>query len=347
MPALRIRSDLSSDELRRLARGESDGRVCRRLLAIAMALNGTSREAAARQAGMDRQTLRDWVVRYNAEGVEGLGDRTRTGRPPLLADALEAELAALIAAGPDSERDGIVEYRVRHIRELALRHFGADYSRSGMQDRLYRMRLSFLTPRPIHPKTDAAAQEAFKKNFADRLAAIGKEHPEAGAVEVWFQDEARIGQKGTLTRRWASRGSRPRAVRDHRFKSAYLLGAVCPARHTGAAIVMTRANTQAMTLMLEEISRTVAPGAHAAVVIDGAGWHTSGDLVVPANITLVPLPPYSPELNAIERLWQFMRDNLLAHRLFADLNAILDVCCQVWNQILAEPGRIRSTCGYH
>ncbi len=136
-------------------------------------------------------------------------------------------------------------------------------------------------------------------------------------------------------------------MRDHRFKSAYLFGAVCPARDTGAAIVMTRANTEAMTLMLEEISRTVAPGAHAAVVIDGAGWHTSGDLVVPANITLVPLPPYSPELNAIERLWQFMRHTLLAHRLFADLNAILDVCCQVWNQILAEPGPIRSTCGYH
>ncbi|BAI73730.1 transposase (plasmid) [Azospirillum sp. B510] len=112
-------------------------------------------------------------------------------------------------------------------------------------------------------------------------------------MEVWFQDEARIGQKGTLTRRWAPRGSRPRAVRDHRFKSAYLFGAVCPARDTGAAIVMTRANTEAMTLMLEEISRTVAPGAHAAVVIDGAGWHTSGDLAVPGNLTLVPLPPYS------------------------------------------------------
>jgi transposase len=163
MPALTIRTDLSSEELRRLARGEADGRVCRRLLAIAMALDGVSRGEAARQAGMDRQALRDWVVRYNAEGVEGLRDRARTGRPPLLAGALEAELAGLIAAGPDVEQDGVVEYRVRHIRELALRHFGADYSRTGMQDRLHRMKLSFLTPRPIHPKTDVSAQEAFKK----------------------------------------------------------------------------------------------------------------------------------------------------------------------------------------
>lgn len=163
MPALTIRTDMTSEELRRLARGETDSRICRRLLAIAMALDGGSREEAARQAGMDRQTLRDWIVRYNAEGVEGLRDRARSGRPPLLAAALEPELARLIAAGPDAERDGVVEYRVRHIRELALRHFGADYSRTGMQDRLHRMTLSFLTPRPIHPKTDAAAQEAFKK----------------------------------------------------------------------------------------------------------------------------------------------------------------------------------------
>lgn len=163
MPALTIRTDLTSEDLRRLARRATDGRVCRRLLAIAMALDGASREDAARQAGMDRQALRDWIVRYNAEGVEGLRDRARTGRPPLLAGALDAELARLIAAGPDVERDGAVEYRVRHIRELALRHFGADYSRTGMQDRLHRMALSFLTPRPIHPKADVPAQEAFKK----------------------------------------------------------------------------------------------------------------------------------------------------------------------------------------
>ena len=114
---------------------------------------------------MDRQTLRDWVVRYNAEGVDGLRDRERPGRPALLAPELEEELRQLIDAGPDLERDGVVEYRVRHIRELALQHFGADYSRSGMQGRLHRMKLSYLKPRPIHPKADPAAQEAFKKTL--------------------------------------------------------------------------------------------------------------------------------------------------------------------------------------
>ena len=92
--------------------------------------------------------------------------------------------------------------------------------------------------------------------------------------------------------------------------------------------------------------QAVAPGAHAAVLIDGAGYHIAGDLTVPNNITLVRLPSYSPELNAIEKLWQVMRENILSHRLFDSLDHIIDVCCDAWNRILAEPGRIRSTCGY-
>ena len=142
--------------------------------------------------------------------------------------------------------------------------------------------------------------------------------PDATAIEVWFQDgegpHARVGQKGTLTRRWALRGSRPRAIRDHRFKSAYLFGVVCPDRDLGVAVVLSRAASEAMDIMLAELSQAVAPGAHAAVLIDGAGYHIVGDLTIPDNITLVRLPPYSPELNAIEKLWQFMRDSFLSHR---------------------------------
>lgn len=163
MPAIAIRQDIPAGELRRLARLDEDGRVASRLLAIAAVLDGHSREHAARLGGMDRQTLRDWVHRFNAEGVAGLRDRPRCGRPRLLADELRPELAALIADGPDLERDGVVEYRLTHIQELAKRHFGADYSRGGMHGVLQQMGLSWQSPRPIHPKADPAAQEAFKK----------------------------------------------------------------------------------------------------------------------------------------------------------------------------------------
>jgi transposase len=161
-------------------------------------------------------------------------------------------------------------------------------------------------------------------------------------LEVWFQDEARVGQQGTLSRLWARKGSHPRAPKDCRCAWAYIFGAVCPARATGAAIVMPYANTDAMSAHLVEISRHVSPGAHAILVVDGAGWHSSKTLVVPANITLLTLPPYSPELNPVENLWLFLRQNHLANRVFDSYDAIVGVCCDARNALIAIPDRVAS-----
>ena len=136
------------------------------------------------------------------------------------------------------------------------------------------------------------------------------------AIEIWFQDEARVGQKGTLAYVWAQCGTRPRAVQDTRYGWAYLFGAVCPDRAVGAGLVMPHADTEAMNLHLAEISRTVALGAHAVLVADGAGWHISAKLTVPENISLLELPPYAPELNPIEKVWAYLRGTKLAHHLF-------------------------------
>ena len=101
-------------------------------------------------------------------------------------------------------------------------------------------------------------------------------------------------------------------MRDTRYQWAYLFGAACPERGVGAGLVLPRANTEAMNLHLAEIAATVAPGAHAVLVLDGAGWHRGGDLVVPPNLTLVKLPPYAPELNSAENIWEYLRKNKLA-----------------------------------
>lgn len=159
---------------------------------------------------------------------------------------------------------------------------------------------------------------------------------------MWFQDEARVGQQGTLARLWARRGSRPPAPKDCRYAWAYIFGAVCPARAKGAALVMPYANTEAMNAHLAEIGRSVSSDAHALLVLDGAGWHSSNDLVVPTNITLLALPPYSPELNPVENIWQFLRQNRLANRVFDSYDAIINACCEAWNALLAIPERIAS-----
>jgi len=152
----------------------------------------------------------------------------------------------------------------------------------------------------------------------------------------------RLGQKNPRTRRWAHRGSRPAVPQDLRTESAYLFGAICPERGTGAAVVMPRADTEAMQVHLGEIARAIAPGAHAVVLLDQAGWHTTANLRIPQNITLLSLPPRSPELNPTENLWQFLRQTFLSNRVFETYKAILDAACQAWNAVLDTPWRIMS-----
>ena len=161
-------------------------------------------------------------------------------------------------------------------------------------------------------------------------------------VEVWFQDEMRVGQKNKLTYRWARKGSRPRATHDQRTQSTWLFGAVCPERGTGAAVVLPACNSQAMQLHLNEIATKVAPGAHAILILDQAGWHGSRELKVPTNISLLPLPPRSPELNSQENIWQFMRQNWLSNRVFKSFDDIVDHCCYAWNTLIDQPWKIMS-----
>ena len=131
--------------------------------------------------------------------------------------------------------------------------------------------------------------------------------------------------------------------RDQRHASAYLFGAVCPARDLGVALVLPEVNSEAMSLHLAEISKHVRPGAHAVITLDGAGWHQSGGrLRVPDNISLLPLPPYAPELNPVENIWQFLRQNYLANRVFETYDAIVDACCEAWNALRNAPGQIQS-----
>ena len=166
--------------------------------------------------------------------------------------------------------------------------------------------------------------------------------PSATPLEVWFQDEMRLGQKNPHTRLWALCGTRPRAPQDLRTASAYLFGAICPKRGTGPALVMPRADTDAMQMHLEEIAQAVQPGAHAIVLLDQAGWHTTARLRWPDNLSPIALPPKCPELNPTENLWQFLRQTKLSNRIFDSYDTILNVASAAWNDLINRPWRIMS-----
>ena len=129
----------------------------------------------------------------------------------------------------------------------------------------------------------------------------------------------------------------PRAVRDNRHDSVYLFGALCAYRAVGAAVIMPAANSEAMCVHLKEISTQVSPDAHAVLVCDGAGWHQRGDkLTVPDNITLLPLPAYSPELNPMENVWDYLRGNKLSHTVWDTYEAIVQACANAWRFLIDD-----------
>ncbi|MFM9940146.1 MAG: transposase [Hyphomicrobiaceae bacterium] len=166
MTALEIRKDRTPAMLRKLAKGTDDARVARRILAIANALDGMNREDAARSAGMDRQTLRDWVLRYNVQGVEGLADRWNGGRPPTFTPQEQAEIVEIVLAGPDVEASGLSAYTLEDLAKICEERFGKCMHPWSLGRLLAKLGLSRQKTRPIHPETDPVAAAAFKKRPA-------------------------------------------------------------------------------------------------------------------------------------------------------------------------------------
>jgi len=163
-------------------------------------------------------------------------------------------------------------------------------------------------------------------------------------VDVWFQDEARFGQRGTLSRIWALKGTRPRVVRQQQSTYAYLFGAVCPKQDKAVGLVLPNANTDAMQLHINEISAEVPPGRHALVVCDMASWHTTDKLMMPNNMSLLPLPAYSPELNSAEQVWEVLRKKSLSNRCFENYEELVDACCSAWNKFIDQAGAVSALC---
>ena len=161
-------------------------------------------------------------------------------------------------------------------------------------------------------------------------------------MEIWFQDEARIGQKNGIVRQWARTGTRPRQPKDQRYGNAYIFGAICPAMGKGCGLIMPFADTDAMQAHLEAIAARVTHGACAVLLLDRAGWHTTRRLKLPPNIVPILLPARSPELNPVENVWQYLRQNWLSNRVYDTYNAILDAASDAWTRLIALPDTITS-----
>jgi transposase len=253
-----VQSHHSLEELQRLTKALTKKRIWLRHQAVVLAKQGHSAPAIARALGCSRRAVQAWVDRYNQGGLAALQERPHTGRPPRLAAADVPRFRDRLEAGPTPE-DGVCTFRCQDLRRILEEEFGVSLRRQAVYDLLHRLDYSSLMPRPQHEQANPEVQEFFKEIVVEQIDAIAAAHPEE-EIHTYFQDEARFGQKGTITRVWARRGSRPRAVRQTGFTSLYVLAAVCAATGAMSAVIMPTLNTEVVNLFLEQFARELPAG---------------------------------------------------------------------------------------
>ncbi len=339
---MEVRDHASLAELKRIERAEKGAGRSKRLRIIILAMEGWTAPAIAMSLGLSRRICQGWVYRYNEQGLKGLDD-LRGGRPasPLAPDQ-EQPFRERIEAGPKAD-DEVCSLRGKDVQKILRSEFGVLRSLSNVYHLLHRFGYSCLRPRPRHRKWDAAAQEAFRQQLPGRLTEIAAAHP-GKRLRVYFEDEARFGQQGTLTRIWAQRGTRPSAVRQTEYGYLWVLGAVCPETGHAEGLLCQRLNTTTVNLFLEQFSQRIAADEQAVMIWDGAGFHRSKSLKVPANMSFIQLPAYSPELNPIENLWHYLKSHYWSNNVYADYAALEEAAMSDWKSAVLNPELMRTVC---
>ncbi|EOA6544476.1 TPA: IS630 family transposase [Vibrio vulnificus] len=332
---------LNNIDFKKLASQQKSIQMKMRLLALAHFKDGHSRTQIAKFLKVSRTSVNKWVQTFLEEGLEGLQEKPRTGRPAFLNAEQREQLSQYIKARAMDSSGG--RLTGNDIHAYIVNEFGKHYHPDSIYYLLNHMGFSWITSRSKHPRQSQQIQDDFKKFKIETILKIPG-HMGLDNVDVWFQDEARFGQQNTTTRLWAERGSRPRVVKQQQFEYAYLFGSVCTARGIGEAMVVPWVNKNIMVEHLRQLSAVTEKGRHAVVIMDGAGWHTN-DIAEPFdNVSIIKLPPYSPELNPIEQVWSWLRQHYLANQSFADHEDIVSKVCRAWNSFLECSARVRQMC---
>lgn len=330
------------EELVVVERHEKDALRAKRIRIVILAMQGWTAPAIAMAVGLTRRVCQEWVYRYNARGLVGLEEQR--GRPaglPLNA-AHEQQFRQRLAEGPLPE-DNVCSLRGRDFQQILQREFGLLRSLSAVYWLLHRLGYSYLTPRPKHHKAAPQAVLDFQTGLPGRIESIQAAHPDK-TLRLYFQDESRFGQQGTLTNVWAPTGSRPEAVRQTEYQYLWVLGAVCPETGHAEGLLSPRLNTGVVNVFLRQFSETVGESEHAVMFWDGAGFHRSKSLRVPENVSLVQLPAYSPELNPIENLWHYLKSHHWSNRTYADYEALEEASQQAWQQSVLNQDLMQTVC---
>jgi transposase len=332
----------TEDQLHHLANAITRKRDWKRLQAVLLARRGWTASHIAAGLGCSARSVKNWVDQYNRGGIDALREGPRSGRPRRLDPAHYPRLKRRIEA-PPLPGDGVCTLRAADVRRIIEQEFGVLMGRQAVYDLLHRLGFSDLMPRPHHEDSDAEVQGFFKGIVGEQIDSIVEARPDE-QVRVYFQDEARFGTQGTITRVWARKGSRPRAVRQNGREWLYVLMAVCVTTGAASALIMPDLNSGVVNLFLEQFSRGLPAGVHAVLIWDDAGFHTGREVVVPANVSLIQLPPYSPELNPVENLWHYLRSHHWSNRAYDGYEGLEDEAVRSVRAIGLDAEKLKSIC---
>ena len=328
-----LRNDFDSVSLRRLAKRTRDATQSRRLLALAEVYDGGSRTDASRIGGVGLQIIRDWVLRFNARGPDGLVDGKSPGAPSKLNADHRRALAEVVEAGPVPAVDGVVRWRRKDLARWLLETFAISLDETTVGRELKALGFAKISARPRHyAQNELAVGRLLKKSSPPNWRRSGLEAPErrSGDRACGGKMKPAIAPENKLTRRWARRGTRPRAPRDQRTEWAYIFRAICPAKGKGAGLRMPWCDTDAMAAHLIEISAAVDPGAHAKCCSIRPVGCLTPKLAIRDNITVLALPPPIARGTPVETVW--VASNWLSNRRSENPTRHRRVSCQAWNE---------------
>jgi len=278
-----------------------------------------------------RQCVAKWYKRFNKYSFAGLDDLKRSGRPRKLSVNLGYEFENSISCILEKDKN-ILCQSAQYLFNRIFSSLSPQVSKSTIHRFFNYHKFNKLIPRPVHIKNNKELMSKWVEEITPVINNV-KETNNTKKVEIYFQDESRYGQQTCKYKIWAKKGSRPTYTKQNGFLNSWIFGAINPKSGKKFGLILPKLDTKNMQIFLNKFSKTIHYKKHALLILDGSSAHRNGILKIPKNISLHFLPPYSPELNPIERLWLFIKKNYLSFKLYDSMEKIIDIGADAWKKV--------------
>ena len=280
------------------------------------------------------KTVRKTIKKFNSLGIINLLEKPRSGRKSKLNSQEIIELKKKINLQNYQESQSKIVH-VAMINDIINKNNKKNFSRSGIYSFCKKKGIRKIKPRPIHVKNDPELIKKWRKDFPKIMDKVKNNYPNKKVI-LYYQDETRYGQKTITSGIWCPKEIRPEYKNQNGFLNSWIYGAIHIESGERFGMILPNLNSENMQIFLNSFSRKIKRNEHILLVLDGSRAHNNNKIKIPKNVTLHFLPPYSPQLNPIERLWSYLKRNHLSFRLYEQLEDIIQAGSDAWNKLTDE-----------